>query len=184
MRELYKSIRNNIPDKKEKSMRITERVLGLDELKKAHNIAIFLSFGSEVETRDIINELLPTHVVAIPRVVGKDMVFLKINSLEGLEESRYGIMEPPLIFENIMNDVDFAIVPGLAFTEDGIRMGYGGGFYDKFFANSFATLCAICFDEQITKELPSEPHDRRMDIIISDARSIYIKKRDRLATVK
>lgn len=175
LRAQYKSIRNNVQNREQKSCEIARRLLKLDAIKLAKNIAAFMSFGSEVQTEGLILKLLKEHTVAIPRVMGSQMQFLRINSLNGLEISKFDIPEPPYDEKNIINDIDIAIVPGLAFTEQGQRLGYGGGYYDKFFEDSNTLLCAICFEEQICESLPCYAHDRLMDIIVTDKRAITPK---------
>ncbi len=175
LRAQYKAIRNNVQNREQKSCEIARRLLKLDAIRLAKNIAAFMSFGSEVQTEGLILKLLKEHTVAIPRVMGSQMQFLRINSLNGLEISKFGIPEPPYDEKNIINNIDIAIVPGLAFTEQGQRLGYGGGYYDKFFEDSNTLLCAICFEEQICESLPSYAHDRLMDIIVTDKRVIIPK---------
>lgn len=102
------------------------------------------------------------------------MEFFVIDSLCSMQRSRFGIMEPTSTI--LMQNIDIAVVPGLAFTKDGIRLGYGGGYYDRYFEYKASKLCAICFDEQIVENIPCEQHDLYMDFIVSDKRTIRINR--------
>ena len=80
--------------------------------------------------------------------------------------SRFGISEPtgPAV---PLDAVEFVIVPGLAFTPDGRRLGYGGGYYDKFLAGLSTPNVGVCFTEQLVDDIPFEPHDVRVQQVIS-----------------
>jgi 5-formyltetrahydrofolate cyclo-ligase len=96
---------------------------------------------------------------------------LKINSLNNLKVSDYGVLEPEDNSEEVFaKDMNLAIIPGLVFDLKGGRIGYGGGFYDRFFSNTNIdiTKIALAYQFQILEELPLEDHDVSINNIITE----------------
>ncbi|WP_278335080.1 5-formyltetrahydrofolate cyclo-ligase [Clostridium pasteurianum] len=129
----------SLSDKKEKDSAIYEIITKSKEFIEAEVLFIYVSFGKEVDTHNIIKYALNLgKKVCAPRVISRlsGMKALKVNDLEELELSSYGILEPKDTAEEVkLDDMDLAIIPGLAFDLKGDRIGYGGGFYDRFFSN-------------------------------------------------
>jgi 5-formyltetrahydrofolate cyclo-ligase len=101
----------------------------------------------------------------LPRVDGDDIVV--VDGAGPMERSRIGVEEPtgPALPIEI---VEFVIVPGLAFTLDGLRLGYGGGYYDRFLPKTEHTPnVGVCFTEQLLDTLPAEPWDIRVQQVVS-----------------
>ncbi|MDZ4993059.1 5-formyltetrahydrofolate cyclo-ligase [Clostridium perfringens] len=152
--------------------------------KNSKVVFIYVNMDSEINTIDIIKELLTSDkTIAVPKVIPvslkeRQMKALKINSLLQLNESgAFGILEPSVECEDISEDVDLIIIPGLAFDINGNRLGYGGGFYDRFlrkYPNS--KRVALCYDFQIFDEIPHEFFDEKVDLIISEEKIISLKK--------
>lgn len=143
----------------------------------------YCSFGREVDTMRIIEDALKAGKrVALPRIVGPgNMVWHEISCLEGLVRSSWGIMEPApesapeLKIALLASAKPIALVPGLAFDGRGFRLGYGGGYYDRFLpgfraAGGFSIgLCReIAFQEQ---ELPHDGYDVPVDAVITESRT-------------
>ena len=179
LRKKYIFIRNNIKNKKEKSKIITDRIKMSDAYKDAKVIALYKSFSSEVDTSELINYSIGINkIVALPKVVGNELVFYKINSLnDTLIKSEFGVEEPVENEVNLIdeNDIDLVIVPGICFDREKNRLGFGKGYYDRFLSNIDAKTIAVCFNEQILKTqiLPTNNNDIKMHQIITDA-GIYI----------
>ncbi|ELC8443605.1 5-formyltetrahydrofolate cyclo-ligase [Clostridium perfringens] len=152
--------------------------------KNSKVVFIYVNMDSEINTIDIIKELLTSDkTIAVPKVIPvslkeRQMKALKINSLLQLNESgAFGILEPSVECEDISEDVDLIIIPGLAFDINGNRLGYGGGFYDRFlrkYPNS--KRVALCYDFQIFDEIPHEFFDEKVDLIISEEKIISLEK--------
>jgi len=130
----------------------------------------FVGVASEPDTAGMIARLHALDVrVFLPRVEGTEIVAVEYQRGEPLVPGAFGIAAPegraldPLA-------VDVAIVPGLAFTVDGRRLGQGGGFYDRFLPllRDECLTIGVCFAEQIVADLPIEPHDRRVDLVVTD----------------
>lgn len=105
--------------------------------------------------------------VAVPKVYGDEMRFIYMTDLSLTEKSDMGIPEP--VADGPIGDDPTALVlmPGLAFTEKGDRMGYGGGYYDKFLAGepNHPTV-ALCYEFQMVEELPTQDHDIPVDLVL------------------
>ncbi len=176
IRGKYKIIRNNIKNKEEKTLVIKEKLINLEKYKKSKIIAIFKSFGSEINTTEIIDHSLNNgKVVILPKVVENNLKFYKISNNEIFVKSKFGIDEPIPEEENLVqNDlIDLIIVPGLSFDKEKNRLGYGGGYYDRFLSNVNCMKIGICYEEQIYEgDLPAEKTDIKMDLIVTD-KNIY-----------
>ncbi len=176
IRGKYKIIRNNIKNKEEKTLVIKEKLINLEKYKKSKIIAIFKSFGSEINTTEIIDYSLNNgKVVILPKVVENNLKFYKISNNEIFVKSKFGIDEPIPEEENLVqNDlIDLIIVPGLSFDKEKNRLGYGGGYYDRFLSNVNCMKIGICYEEQIYEgDLPAEKTDIKMDLIVTD-KNIY-----------
>lgn len=187
-------IRNDIKEKKEKlsmeeiqreSDSIVNQLLSHPSYQKAGLIYAYVSFNQEVRTYDFIKQALIDHKkVAIPKVMGKEIEFYYIDSLDFLKASNLGILEPqnhmlarPDTFykeakekkDNSPSDI-LVLVPGLAFDKHKNRIGYGKGYYDRFFgAYSHIPMkkIAAAYDFQIVEEIPATPYDIQIDEIIT-----------------
>lgn len=168
-------------EKREMDNAIYETIINSHEFINAKVIFIYISFGKEVDTHNIIQYAIASgKEVCVPRVISrlKGMRALKINSLDELEISNYGILEPKENSEEVsVENMDLAVIPGLAFDLQGGRIGYGGGFYDRFFSNSDINIkkIALAYEFQILEEIPLEDHDIAIDSIITENRCKDIK---------
>ncbi len=178
LRKKYRALRNTYCESVLSSKLVTDKFLNSEEYKSCNEIFIFLSFGSEIETRHIIKKALEDNkIVALPYMTGKphEMVFIKISSLSELVKNKIGIYEPVYNEENIVlsNENTIIIVPGLVFDINKNRLGYGGGYYDKYLSeNKYMLSVGLCFDIQITEYVPTDKNDVKPDIIITDRRII------------
>ena len=155
---------------------IAVRFLSDSRVLNADCVLLYASFGSECDTFFIAEELLRRSVpVAFPKSEKNGiMTFHTVTSLSQLSEGMYGIKEPdaalpsPVITENSV-----IAVPGLAFDPDGHRLGYGGGYYDRFLAAYPQTAAiALAFEAQICGELPFLPHDMTVYSVITEERTV------------
>jgi 5-formyltetrahydrofolate cyclo-ligase len=137
----------------------------------------FVSFGSEVDTSAIIDwALTQGKTVAAPRIIApRTMVMHRFTDpTRDLEEGKHGIRAPradlPLVAPA---EFDLVLMPGSAFSADGARLGYGGGFYDTYLAHATnVPRIAVAFELQIVGELPHEAHDLAVDAIVTEQRVI------------
>lgn len=153
-------------EKEEKDRIILKDIVSSKEYKEAKKIFIYVSLKDEVDTIELIRAALGDNKeVFVPYVISKDegMIAVKIQTLEDLESGSYGILEPKDISNSIKDnkELDLIIAPAVAMTKTGYRIGYGGGFYDRFLQNIGEDTVAIVivYKEQIVNDIPVEPHD-------------------------
>ncbi len=174
LRRYFSDLRNRLHSETADNS-VTMRILADANIMEADNILLYASFGSEVDTWTLAEKLLAGNMnVAFPKC-GKNrtMTFHTVTSLEQLEIGMYGIREPDIR----LPQPDFTrntvcIVPGLAFTENGGRLGYGGGYYDTFLnANPHIYTIAAAYEKLVVKELPLAEHDIKVKKIITEERT-------------
>lgn len=149
--------------------------------ERAENILCYADFHGEVGTLQIIEDaLIKGKNVFLPKVLENfdeaKMDFYKINSTSELIEGYKGILEPTGNYDRrfiLDNHKTLMLVPGVAFTEEGYRLGYGKGYYDRYLYDKTDILkVGICFFMQIINNLPVDKNDIKMDYIISEKTSL------------
>lgn len=180
LRKQMMDIRNSMPAalRQQKSFYVSKLFLDNDIFHNSENIIktalVYLPFASEFDTSFLIKAFRQQYIeVYVPRVnkLTNKMDIVKYNKDTKLALSSFGILEPSSSEETYTADIlDLVVVPGLAFSAEMDRLGYGGGYYDRLFAESGfkAIKAAPCFNEQIVDRLPREAHDVKLDLIVSD----------------
>lgn len=155
---------------------ITKRVTALPAFKKADRILAYADYNHEVITRYLIEEAWKAgKEVAVPKVVGTDMVFYRFTDFNQLKPGYYGIPEPDESGETVDWEEALIIMPGVAFDRENHRVGYGGGFYDRFLEkHTLLERVAVAFDFQILPEVPTEPTDIFPQIIVTEKETFYL----------
>lgn len=177
IRSSIRKLRDSMPEDERsvKSQRITDSVTGTPEYKAARDVLIYVSTGSEADTTELIKKCFEDKKnVYVPKVYGKEMRFISIGSLDELTPGYYGIMEPVSdepVWEKGSRDTyndSLCIMPGLAFDRKFNRIGYGGGFYDKFLEKAQVYKMAVCYDCQIVECIDAQDTDIKPDMIVTD----------------
>jgi 5-formyltetrahydrofolate cyclo-ligase len=153
--------------------------LAAQEFRSARTVLVYQSDATEVDTREILLACLDQGKRAgLPRV---DAEAKRLQALEvaevarDLERSRYGFKEPlpdrPAI---PLAELDLIVVPGRAFDSAGRRLGRGGGYYDRLLAQPGlrAVTAALAFDCQVVEHVPAAAHDRTVDLIVTESRTL------------
>uniref|UniRef100_A0A1B6H8D5 5-formyltetrahydrofolate cyclo-ligase n=2 Tax=Homalodisca liturata TaxID=320908 RepID=A0A1B6H8D5_9HEMI len=168
-------------DKIKQTFIITKRLIKHPDFQNAERIAIYVNMKNEVGTYDILKEAFAGNKqVFMPLVVGEDMKMVKLNSFEDLKtmpKTKWGIIQP-LESDNREDcletgGVQYVVVPGVAFTSTGLRLGHGRGYYDRFLAKNDQIRGSRCitvglgFDEQIVQDLPTTERDFRLTWVVS-----------------
>ena len=128
----------------------------------------YLPYNQEVRTVPMLEQALKDgKKVAVPKIYGDTMKFIYLEDLSKVEKNQMGIPEPVADGPVAEDPTALVLMPGLAFTEKGDRMGYGGGFYDRFLAEepNHPTL-ALCYDFQMVDRLPTEEYDIPVDTVL------------------
>lgn len=187
LRNEFMSKRENLKNKIiiDKSKRIISNFLRTDFYKKNNKIFIYVSYKNEVKTHDLIKKMLKDKkevYVPNPNPETKEMEAVLIKNFDDLTEGNYGILEP--INSNFKLEpyfLDLIIVPGLVFSHKGFRIGYGGGFYDRFLAraktkNSDPLKISFVYKEFIIDKIPTNQYDLPVDYIITEEKIINCKQ--------
>ena len=160
------------------SQKITENVVSHYDFGKAENLLVYMHYGNEARTDGIIGYgLMMKKRVFVPRVQGDRMDFYEIHDLKECVPGYMGIPEPPLdaapfVFKEEQKEEVLMILPGLAFDERGKRLGYGGGFYDRFLKeHKCCTKMGIGFEFQCVEEVPGNEQDIDVDMIVTEKRT-------------
>jgi 5-formyltetrahydrofolate cyclo-ligase len=186
-----REIRREIQEKRDcltlwERERLSELILhnlwSLPEFRKAQTVFFFISFRSEVNTVPMIKKALSEGKrVCLPYTFTdhKEMVASQVTNLEReLTLGNYDIMEPRPEFLRPVppREIDIIILPGVAFDCAGRRLGYGGGYYDRFLrrCDHRCHLVALCFELQVIDEVPCSDHDHRVHKIVTEKRIINV----------
>lgn len=150
---------------------ITEKVIPI--IKSLKCVMVYMASFNEPDTLTLIKHLTDNDIkVVIPVSSTSDCTIIPsyISSFESLRKGAYGIYEPQIVQEANIDEIDVVLVPGISFSKSGDRIGFGKGYYDKLLADFKGTKIGICYDFQMINEIPSSPHDIKMDMIITEKR--------------
>ncbi len=167
-------------DRVEKSKKIMERLLALPEYQNARTLFIYADFRSEVMTRDLMVHALKNEkrvlasktLIQEKRLVLTDILDPELDLVPGY----MNIPEPrdEILRDSPPDEVDLILTPCVGYDERGNRLGYGGGYYDRLFQGTRkdAVRLGIAFEVQVVPEIPSENHDIKIPIIVTEDRVI------------
>ncbi|VVC03888.1 5-formyltetrahydrofolate cyclo-ligase family protein [Candidatus Bilamarchaeum dharawalense] len=154
------------------SDKILERLLSHPKFPEAKIVAFYMTKGSEVDTKKMIERAIKEGKQVLVPVTGQKIAFYKFQSFDDLVQGKFGIMEPKSKDTPFEQCPDIIIVPGVTFGLCMHRLGYGKGYYDRYLSDCKAFRIGICFDFQIIDKLPVHENDQRMNCIITDKRTI------------
>lgn len=181
---LRKRSQLSLEEIKEKSQTIADKLFNLNQYEKSNFIFSFISFKDEVNTHEIIKKSINIGKrIGVPITVPKTKE-LKVSELmdfdKELDLSFYDILAPKDEYIRIVPPklIDLVLVPGVAFDRRGYRVGYGGGYYDRFFSNINRNVIKIglCYEMQIISEVPRDSYDIPIDFILTEKELIQCTK--------
>jgi len=154
----------------EKSKSIVSNILVTYEYINAPCIYVYMPAKGEVDVSTLIEAAWRDGKrVAVPKVIDKDMIFYYIKSFDDLESGYFGILEPREGLEAAACEDALLIIPGVAFDKDGHRIGYGGGFYDRYLEEHIGHfVMAPAYDFQVVDKIAVEEHDIGVDMVVSE----------------
>jgi 5-formyltetrahydrofolate cyclo-ligase len=162
------------------SLRIAERLDEIEPLAVARVVALYAPLGTEVDAAAIARRLRPRGVrVLFPRsIVGERRLIFCACEPHELIRGPLGAGEPPpSAFEVPLEDIQAFVIPGVAFSLDGLRLGRGGGYYDVTLKRApLPPRLGVAFDVQLLPKLPREPHDAPLDAIVTEARTLRFER--------
>ena len=148
---------------------IMEKIEKTEQFQNARSVFIYWAMGDEVDTRDFIVKWHNEKDFILPTIDGGDLILKKFTGVNSLKDGNlYAIPEPEGEPFETLNELDLAIIPGVAFDKQNNRMGRGKAYYDKILnqINGKSILVGICFDFQLVDNVPVESHDITMDKVI------------------
>ena len=154
------------------SAAIFSAVERLPEFRAARTVAVFAALPDEPATDEVLARWASTRRVVLPRVEGDAMRFYACRP-DALVFGAFGILEPQGERPCPAGEIDLVVCPGVAFTADGRRLGRGRGYYDRYLGDpAFRGFrVGVCYAHQLVDDLPVEPHDVRMDRVITGSGS-------------
>lgn len=160
---------------------ILDAVLRFPLYRQADCIFVYVSTPDEIDTRLLLEDALAAEkIVCVPRCERQkgEMTARQITSLTEITPGRYGILEPPATAKIIPPErPTLAIVPALACDASGYRLGYGGGYYDRFLIKVSAPVVALCAQSRLVDCLPVDDYDRKCDWILSERQATHINEK-------
>lgn len=164
-------------EKKEIEHQLREMLFHSQIWKEAKTIGITFSTDLEWDTTRIIEQAWKEKkIVAIPKVIAKEkrMTFHRINSFSDVKLGYANIKEPIASQTEIIDkeQIDLLIVPGVVFDVQGYRIGFGGGYYDRFLSDFKQNTLSLVSELQLMEQIPKEDHDIPVQYIVSEARMI------------
>ena len=172
-----KALRRQIRDQKKamtereiqnRSLRLGELFAATEAYQNAKSVYGYLPYNQEVRTVPMLQKAIADGKrVAVPKVYGDTMRFIWLEDLTKVEKSEMGIPEPVEDGPVASDKTALVLMPGVAFTKNGERIGYGGGYYDRFLAaEPNHPTVALCYDFQIVESLPTEEFDIPVDLVL------------------
>lgn len=178
LRQYVKAQRAILENRDVKETRLIENVrkalfLKMDGAGTKRKLFIYLSFSHEAPTDKLIEGFIEEgHIVFCPRIENGEMSAVEYG--EDFTVSNLGIREP--VGESYEGPLDVVILPTLAVDCLGNRLGYGGGYYDRFLQGKTALKIAYCYDCQLVKNVPREAWDEPVDVIVTEEKIIYARE--------
>ncbi len=173
LRSRLRSLRRSIQPEERAALDkgILRQVLGFLWYREADTLLLYASCGGEPDTLQLIRTALDDgKAVALPRCLAAgQMEFILIQSMDDLSAGAYGILEPVGSQHPNLTERSLCLVPGVAYTNTGVRLGQGGGYYDRFLAEHPQLRTAgLCYTDFLQESIPSEAHDCRVNAVITE----------------
>lgn len=150
---------------------ICRTVLNLEEYKRAGAVFSFVGRPFEINTKPIIEDaLMSGKILCAPKCIAKGVMDARqILDFDDLEEARLGLLEPKDSCKVILpSEIDFALIPCVSCDMSGHRLGFGGGYYDRYLRETHFFKCVICRQELILENVPWEAHDVIPDLLVTE----------------
>ena len=159
----------------EKSRILGEKFRACPQYARAKTVYGYLPYNQEVRTVPMLEQALKDgKKVAVPKVYGDEMKFILLSDLDAVVKGYAGIPEPIADGPEAADPEALVLMPGLVFDPQGHRIGYGGGFYDRFLPQTSANCIALCAQARLLGHVPAEPHDIRCGCIITEQEVVLV----------
>lgn len=173
LRKLYlgKRLKLSPAEIEKKSKQIAKNFFSIDKINYKRNFSVYLPINNEVDTKFIINNLLGLNKhLYCPYFskVDNAYYFTKFLGWQNLEKGPHQILQPANPQKVDPAIIEVAIIPGIAFDPQGIRLGYGKGVFDRLLSKSKTLRIGLAYDFQVIAKLPEEKHDVQMDFVVTE----------------
>ena len=143
----------------------------------AEKIFIFIGFNSEIPTLPFINNWISKKQIFVPKIDNKIMNLIHITSIDDLAPGHFGVLEPNSC-NYYTGSIDLVVTPSIVFDKNGYRLGYGKGYYDKYFStNKHKASIGLSYDKLLQEKIPTDQHDEKVDIIITEEKTLIINEK-------
>ena len=152
-----------------RSKALCRMVFETEEYRQTGTVYGYLPFNQEVDLTELLQQALADgKQVALPKCYGKDMRFILVSDLSQIQHTAFGVPEPIADSPSPSDSTGLVIVPGLVFDRRGYRIGYGGGYYDRFLClEPEHPTIGLCYDFQLVDQLEPDEHDIPVDTVFS-----------------
>ncbi|MGN0546430.1 MAG: 5-formyltetrahydrofolate cyclo-ligase [Acutalibacteraceae bacterium] len=183
LRKFYKLVRHSLTssEKQRINNNVFTRLINSDVYKNASGILCYISVSDEIDTLNIIEYSLKRgKTVGVPFCENKEMRFYRLDSLNDLVNGKFGIptVEPTHACEITEFSPFICLVPGICFDLNGNRIGYGGGYYDRFLSENKLISVGLCCERCLCSDIQAEIFDIKTDFILTENRLITSKNRE------
>ena len=185
LRGKYRRLREDLSEEEKLRLdsEIQSRLLSLREYSQADTVFTYISKELEVDTLASVQAAWANQKrVAVPRCIPgtRDMEFYYIRSWQDLERASFGVMEPIVQRCERVEDESrgFCLVPGFSFDVQGFRLGYGGGYYDRFLSRFGGFTVGVCYSFCVQWNLPHGYYDRSVDLLVTEK---YVRRTSKKA---
>lgn len=145
-----------------------------DLFRQAKIVLLYHSLPDELPTFQMLEEFCPSKKILLPVVTGENMELRFYEGKDSLRVGAYSILEPAGDPFTEYDAIDLCLIPGVAFDKEGTRLGRGKGYYDRLLPSIKAPKAGLCYECQLVDCIPSEPHDIRMDYLITEERFLQV----------
>ena len=147
-----------------------------DFFKSSEKIFIYVGFGSEITTETFIKKWINKKQIFVPKIENGKMNLIRLKSWDDLAPGHFGVLEPTSS-DYYDGEIDLVITPSIAFDKNGYRLGYGKGYYDRYFTeNEYRISVGLSYHKLLQENVPKEEHDKQVDIIITEEKTFIINE--------
>ncbi len=173
IRQQIKDLKRCISEsnKIEATNKVASAIEQLPYFKSASNILLYHSLPDELNTHSMIDKWSAYKSIFLPRINDNELEILHANNTQ---LGAFNIQEPVGSTIIPLSTINIAIIPGVAFDKNGVRLGRGKGYYDRLLCQCNVIKVGICYDFQLLEKLPSDSHDIPMDIVITPKQTLII----------
>lgn len=151
---------------------IYEKLIALEKYRNSKNIFCYVSMTGEVSTLKFLKKvLLDNKNLFIPLCLNENIIEARqIKSIDELVVGKFGILEPPRNSLKInLEEIDFSVIPCISANKNGYRLGYGGGYYDRFYKEKYIdNTFILCREQMIYEDIPIEIHDIKFKHVLTE----------------